>query len=718
MAVLTFSSVSYLTGFLLSGLCAFFLLIRKEKYETTLHLGWVFLYCSLLELSFLLGTSFFHPLSFLHRWLSLPSAFLLCAHLCLYFFLLNSQASEKTGRILLGAGYFLALSILVLHIVGTIFAKPVYDFGGGVYDVIHRADERVIFWFGILYVCVILLFGVWRGFQAHRSDVQLMALSLWVPFLLLLGTTILFHLKEIAYPIDRAIGLSFWNPIFLTALFLAWLIHLRASGEAFSLRSPILLGIILLILFVFQGSSWLFLQPGLESFNETVKEKLKAQDLSPDSYLLSVQDNEGFVLTTSGGLETSFFAESKRDLILSFIWNNPSALNKEFPSYAKVAESLKGTEKYSENLINFSKGLEKIRKKIRNLPPKDMREGILEQISPEVKDEKLSLFLKILSGSVKNSSAEGEALRGFTLDQMRELVPEGEPHFRRIPGLAMGEYYYSIIQKSPGKTQMKEIGIPYQEFLAFETGLLKKPVLAFLVCILLFSIAINSFFSFFVIHPLDRLYSALELATEGDLQRELHPEAWDEIGSLADQFNRMIQSVRTEEGSEYSPFSRTGVASGSSEGISSWKEISDRIKGTSSVSELRKFLSDLQGSQDSHPVRSKLILKLGLKIKDYQTAYMAAQELRKMGIVKDPEMLFILSYCAKKTGDIKEAIRLSEELRSISEGHTQNNLHLADMYYHTNRLDEARDLAIQIRKEQGPSAAVTKLLNAIEKKGA
>ncbi|WP_367898315.1 tetratricopeptide repeat protein [Leptospira sp. WS58.C1] len=718
MFVLTFSSVSYLTGFLLSGLCAFFLLSRREKYETTLHLGWVFLYSALLELSFLLGTSFFHPLSFLHRWVSLPSAFLICAHLCLYFFLLNSQASEKTGRILLGAGYFLALSILVLHIIGTIFSKPVYDFGGGVYDVIHRPNERVIFWFGIFYVSLILLFGAWRGFQAHRSDVQLMALSFWVPFLLLLGTTILFHLKEIAYPLDRAIGLSFWNPIFLTALFLAWLIHLRASGEAFSLRSPILLGIILLLVFVFQGSSWLFLQPGLESFNETVKERLKAQDLSPDSYLLSVQDNDGFVLTASGGLETSLFAESKRDLILSFIWNNPSSLNKEFPSYAKVAESLKGSDKYSENLIGFSKYLEKFRKKIRNLPPKDIRDRILEQISPDGKEEKLALFLKILSGSVRNSSAEGEALRSFVLDQMRELVPEGEPRFRRIQGITMGEYYYSVIQKSPGKTQIKEIGIPYQEFLAFETGLLKKPVLAFLICLLLFAIAINSFFSFFVIQPLDRLYSALELATEGDLQRELHPEAWDEIGSLADQFNRMIQSIRTEESPEYSSFSQNEPVSRPSGVISSWKEISDRIKKTSSVSELRKFLSDLQGSHESHPVRSKLILKLGLKIKDYQTAYLAAQELREMGIVKDPEMLFILSYCAKKTGDIQEAIRLSEELRSISQSHTQNNLHLADMYYHTNRLDEARDLAIQIRKEQGPSAAVTKLLNAIEKKGA
>lgn len=618
----------------------------------------------------------------------------------------------------MGAGYFLALSILVLHIIGTIFSKPVYDFGGGVYDVIHRPNERVIFWFGIFYVSLILLFGAWRGFQAHRSDVQLMALSFWVPFLLLLGTTILFHLKEIAYPLDRAIGLSFWNPIFLTALFLAWLIHLRASGEAFSLRSPILLGIILLLVFVFQGSSWLFLQPGLESFNETVKERLKAQDLSPDSYLLSVQDNDGFVLTASGGLETSLFAESKRDLILSFIWNNPSSLNKEFPSYAKVAESLKGSDKYSENLIGFSKYLEKFRKKIRNLPPKDLRDRILEQISPDGKEEKLALFLKILSGSVRNSSAEGEALRSFVLDQMRELVPEGEPRFRRIQGITMGEYYYSVIQKSPGKTQIKEIGIPYQEFLAFETGLLKKPVLAFLICLLLFAIAINSFFSFFVIQPLDRLYSALELATEGDLQRELHPEAWDEIGSLADQFNRMIQSIRTEESPEYSSFSQNEPVSRPSGVISSWKEISDRIKKTSSVSELRKFLSDLQGSHESHPVRSKLILKLGLKIKDYQTAYLAAQELREMGIVKDPEMLFILSYCAKKTGDIQEAIRLSEELRSIAQSHTQNNLHLADMYYHTNRLDEAKDLAIQIRKEQGPSAAVTKLLNAIEKKGA
>ncbi|TGL60788.1 tetratricopeptide repeat protein [Leptospira sarikeiensis] len=716
MPVLTFSSVSYLTGFIVSGLCALFLLLRKEKYETTLHLGWVFLYCALLELSFFLGTSFFHPLSFLHRWISLPAAFLLCAHLCLYFFLLNSQASAKTGRILLGAGYVLALSILVLHIIGTIVAKPVYDFGGGVYDVVYRTDERIIFWFGIIYISIILLFGVWRGFQAHRSDIQLMALSLWVPFLLLLGTTILFHLKEIALPLDRAVGLSFWNPIFLTALFLAWLVHLRASGEAFSLRNPILLGIIILLLFVFQGSSWLFLQPGLESFNETVKERLKAQDLSPESYSLSLQENDGFILSASGGLETSYFAESKRDLILSFIWTSPSSLNKEFPSYAKVAESFKGSEKYSESLMSFSKSLEKTRKKIKALPSREIRESILEQISPEGKEEKLSLFLKILSGSVRNSSVEGETLRAFTLDQMRELIPEGEPRFRRVPGLPIGEYYYSVIQKSPGKTQMKEIGIPYKEYLSFETGLLKKPVLAFLICLLLFSIAANSFFSFFILHPLERLYSALELATEGDLQRELHPEAWDEIGSLADQFNRMIQAIRVEDGAGAWQNGRNDLSSGPV--INSWRDISDRIKRTNSVSELKRFLSDLQGSAESHPIRSKLILKLGLKIKDYQTAYLAAQELRAMGIVKDPEMLFILSYCAKKIGDLQEAIQLSEELRSISPEHTQNNLHLADMYYHTDRLEDARDLAIEIRKDQGPSAAVTKLLNAIEKKGA
>ncbi|TGK02883.1 HAMP domain-containing protein [Leptospira langatensis] len=714
MAVLTFASVSYLTGFILSGLCAFFLLARREKLETTQHLGWVFLYCALLQFSFLVGTSVYHPLSFLHRWVALPSAFLVFAHLSLYFFLLNPQATIRTGRILLGVGYLLALSVLILHIVGTIFSRPVYDFSGGVFDVIRRTDEKIIAWIGIVYLFSTLCFGVWRSFEAHRLDVRLMALSVWVPFLLLLGTTILYHFKEIAFPIDRAIALSFWNPIFLVALFLAWFVHLRASGEAFSLRAPILLGIILLLLFVFQGSSWLFIQPGLESFGDTVRERLKAQDLSSDSYSLTAQNNDGFILSASGGLEPSLFTESRKELILSFIWENPSSISKEYPAYSKVAESWKNSEKYSENLMDFSKSLEKVRKKIRNLPEKGIRAWILDVLNSEGKDEKLAQFMRILSESVKNSSAEGEALRALVLEQMRELVQDGEPRFRRITGIGSEEYYYSIIHKSPGKTQTKEIGIPYGEYLAFETGLLKKPLIAFLLCLLLFSIAANAFFSFFLLHPLERLYSGLELATEGDLQRELHPEAWDEIGSLADQFNRMIQSIRSGSDQEAWHTTELDPRNGSR---SSWKEIANKMKYTSSPQELRRMLIDLQNQSEPHPIRSKLILKLGLKIRDYKTAYLAAQELRSMGVVKDPEMLFILSYCAKKIGDLQEAIRLAEEVRSILPQHIQNKLHLAEMYYHANRLSEAQELAIEIRREQGSSPAVTKLLNAIEKKG-
>lgn len=712
MAVLTFASVSYLTGFILTGLCSLFLLLKKEKLESTRHLGWIFLFGALLEFSYLCGTSFFHPLSFLHRWVSLPATFLLFAHLGSYFYLLNPQSSERNGRILLGAGYALALAILVFHIVGTILGNPSYDFAGGTFDVIHRGDERILAYTGIFYLFIILGFGAWRAFQAHRNDVKLMALSLWVPFLLLFGTTILFHFREIAFPIDRAVANSFWNPIFLIALFLAWLVHLRASGESFSLRVPLLIGITLLLLFVFQGSSWLFLQPSLESFRSTVEERQKAEDLPAGSYTLSVQDGGGFGLSVSGGLDPSVFQESKRELILSFLWESPSAISKEFPAYSKLGESLQGTEKYSENLIQFSKGLEKFRRKIRNLREKNLRENLLEVLVAKEKEEKLFQFLKIVSGSVRNSSLEGEPLRAFVLDQIRELVPEGEPRFRRISGI-FPEYYYSIIHLSPGKTQAKEIGIPLKDYLAFETGLLKKPVLAFLLCLLLFGISTNAFISFFLLHPLERLYSGLELATEGDLQRELHPEAWDEIGSLADQFNRMIESVRsgnTVENWSSSPQKNSGGGT--------WRDFLERINSAYSNGELREIIFDLKTNGDSSPQIAKLIVKAGLKAKDYESAYNAAKELHSTGVVSDPEMLFILSYCAKKKGDLDEAIRLSEELRELLPKHQQNRLHLAEMYYHSERFSEAMDLAVEIRKEEGASPVVTKLLNAIEKKRA
>ncbi|EPG65227.1 HAMP domain-containing protein [Leptospira wolffii] len=714
MPVLTFASVSYLTGFILTGLCSLFLLIRKEKLETTAHLGWVFLYGSLLELSYLIGTSFFHPLAFLHRWVSLPAAFLLFAHLGSYFFLLKPQVSLRNGRIFLGAGYVLALSVLIFHVVGTIFSHPVYDFSGWTFDIISRPDEKVLAGVGIFYLFGILIFGAWRAFQAHRSDIKLLALGLWMPFVLLLGTTILFHSKEIAFPIDRAIALSFWNPVFLVALFLAWFVHLRASGEAFSLRFPFLLGIVLLLLLVFLGSSWLFLQPSLESFRNTVEERQKAEDLPIGSYTLSVQENGGFVLTTSGGLDSSPFAEAKRELILSFLWENPNLIAKEFPAYSKLGESLKGSEQYSENLIGFSKGLERLRKKVKNLPEKNLRENILDSLITDESDPNLIHFLRVVSGTVRNSSAEGESLRALVVDQIRELVPEGEPRFRRIPGV-FGEYYYSIIHKSPGKTQAREIGIPLGDYLKFQTGLLRKPLLAFLLCLILFGLCANGFLSFFLLRPLERLYSGLELVTEGDLNRELHPEAWDEIGSLADQFNRMIESIRS--GGESESWENS-VDPEDRKSSFSFKEILSRINSSDSTLELKSIVSELRNLPNSNPQRSKLIVKAALKAKDYESAYSAAEELRSSGSVADPELLFVLSYCAKKKGDAITAIRLAEELRKILPRHSQNRLHLAEMYYHSGRFAEAQDMAVEIRMEEGASPAVSKLLNAIEKKNA
>ncbi|WP_039948443.1 tetratricopeptide repeat protein [Leptospira fainei] len=710
MTVLTFASVCYLTGFIVSGLCAFFLLSPKEKLESTVHLGWVFLYFALMQLAFLVGTSFFYPISFLHRWISIPSAILACTHLLAYFYFLNPQSSHKSGRSLLTGGFLLALGSLILHVLRTVPFPPSYDFSGNVFDVIRLGDERILAWILSSYLGAALILGAVRAFQAPRADIKLMAVSLWVPFLLLFGTTLLFHTKEIAIPIDRAMALSFWNPLFLTALFIAWLVHLRASGEAFSVRNPLILGIILLLLFVFQGSSWLFLQPGLDSLRETVSERQKAEDLSPKSYTFTVQEASGFNSGVSGGLDPSLFTETKRDLILSFIWENPQLLMHEFPAYSEAGKNWIGNPEYSEKLIGLSKDLEKIRKKIKNLPEKELKEEAIAILNPDGRDATLAQYLKVLSGIVKNSPAEGESLRELILDQSRELVPDGEPRFRKIPGTEE-KYYYSLIQKSPGKTQAKETGIPYKDYLAFETKLLAKPLLAFLLCLFLFGIGIHAFLSFIIFHPLERLYSGLELATEGDLERELRAEAWDEIGSLADQFNRMIQSIRSAAANE------TGISGHHSVfKDSSWKETLQRIKLAHSPKELGQILTELESLPSSDPNRSKLILKAALKAKDYQRAYLAAEAIRALG-TNDPEVIFLTSYCLKKLGNRKEAIRLAEKVRSENPRHSQNRLHLAELYFLEGRLAEAQDIAVEIQTDEGVSPTLTKLLNAIEKKG-
>ncbi|TGK20902.1 HAMP domain-containing protein [Leptospira fluminis] len=706
MTVLTFASVCYLTGFIVSGLCAFFLLAPKDKFESTIHLGWVFLYFALMQAAFLVGTSLFYPISFLHRWISIPCSILACSHLISYFFFLNPQASVKTGRALLAGGFILALASLILHVLRTSALPPSYDFSGSSFDMIRIGDEKFLAWIVCTYLGGALILGAVRAFQAPRADLKLMAISLWVPFLLLFGTTLLFHAGEIALPVDRAMALSFWNPIFLVALFVSWLVHLRASGEAFSIKNPILLGIVLLLLFVFQGSSWLFLQPSLDSLRETVSERQKAEDLPPNSYTFTVNNTEEFSSGVTGSLNSSIFKETKRDLILSFLWENPKTVVSEYPAYSGVAETLKGSPEYAEKMAALSKDLEKFRKKIRALSETGLKEEALKILEAEGKREPLAQYLKILSGSIRNSSEKGEDLRESILDQMRELLPDGEPRFRTIPGTTE-KYYYSLIQKSPGKTQSKETGIPYKDYLAFQTKLLAKPLLAFLLCLLLFGIGIYAFLSFLLLRPLERLYSGLELATEGDLERELRAEAWDEIGSLADQFNRMIQSFRSAPGSN--------LPSAVSFHDGSWQEALQKIKMTDSPKELSGILSELEKFPSGDPNRAKLILKAALKAKDFGKALSAAEEIRRKG--HDSEATFLASYCLKKIGKRQDAIRLSEEVRLSNPRHSRNRLHLAELYFLEGRLSEAQDLASEIESDEGPSSTLTKLLNAIEKKG-
>ncbi|PJZ68333.1 HAMP domain-containing protein [Leptospira perolatii] len=736
MIVLTFASISYLTGAILTGLCSYFLLFRRDKLETTLQLGWIFLFCSILQISFLLGTSLYYQTSFLHRWIALPCVFLICTHLLNYFYLLHPQASPRFSRILIGSGYAFSFGILIFHIVRTLGGNSTYSFSGSVFEIIQHTDEKLIAWILILYLSGILIFGGIRAFQAYRIDLKLLALSIWVPFLLLLGTTIAFHAKEIAFPIERAFALSFWNPILLTALFLTWLVHLRASGEAFTLRTPLLLGILLLLLFVFQGSSWLFLQPGLDSFRDTIKERQKAEDLPKNSYTVTVQDSPGFPAGTFGESDLSLFSETRKDLILSFLWDKPKEISQEYPAYEKAAEDLnkvaKNSKEFEEKLLSLSKELEPYRRKVEHLREKGFKESVILLLNPEGHKKILSIYLQVLSGKVRNSPAEGDSLKILVLDQMREIVPDGEPRFRRIIG-TQAEYYYSIIQKSPGKTSAKEIGIPYSDYLKFQTGLLLKPLIAFLLCLILFGIGSYWFLSYLVFLPLDRLYSGLELVTEGDLNRELGAEAWDEIGSIADQFNRMIQAMRNSmdnllSGTNENPNKSEGAVSSMtrakndfSASISelpdrqySLQELFQQVKATSSPDQLKAILMQLE-SMPGGSNRSKLILKTALKLKDYRRALHSVETLLEFG-KSDPELLFLSSYCHKKIGEYEKAIELAEQTQEISPQHSQNRLHLAELYYLSGNLEKATQLATKIRMEEGPSPTLSKLLNAIEKK--
>ena len=562
-----FFSIGALIPVVFHLLVTLFFFSIPEKSRATYHLGYAYLFATLLNFAYVIAASHYHPAAAYHRWLSVGVIMLAQTHFTLFIYNYPKPGSLKIEHRLWACQYFVSFAITAAFIYVTLQSASIYHFDGHYWD--FDADE-ISKWIGVV-LCLYLVPFTGIFFYKMVAIVgreRMVILLLGIAYLVGGLTPAIANALSREGLIDRHFFQITWAMFNIFGFFFLAIIYINNTRDKSTFMAKIIGISMLTFLVLLQGISYLSLNDKDTAYDEIHRHQINRIIADPDYYppdlsYMAVYDLVSGAVTMpylkgsqpidkrriARDMENTLFAEQivqsagERRIIDSAETqsNHLKGYTRSLDAFfAQSDKSPPDTDSVRKHLAWMNFYTEYYRRKVANIPAKEFQGGLRSFLS--ARNLRLAHFEDVIRQHLAESASEGEKLKSEILDYLQPLRYSGDRFYREFS--SEPRHMVAFMHYDKGRERIYEFGFDYIAYRMYIHPTATKMIALLFGLLFFVLIGFRLFFLGTFISPMRHLLGAVKKVNQGNLDVVVPVRAGDEIGYLSETFNQMVDSVK------------------------------------------------------------------------------------------------------------------------------------------------------------------------------
>ena len=272
---LTYFSVSSLIGLFLGFTLSAYFLFLKGASRAMRHIGIVLLMAALMNLAYLLSSTFIHPLSAFHRWLTVPVGCMMAIHTVHVFLSYPANDHPRLSRWILIVQYLTMVAASLFFYAGSFAAPVVFHFDGHYWDFVVDRPTRIVGAVILANTVLMLVVGPWKAYLARGRE-------RWTALAMLAALFSCGFLQGLTNTLSRegVIGRDLFQTTFsltiVLGLFSVVIIFINNTRDRTSFMAKILGISMVTLLLVMQALSFAVLRERTRAYDELRRQEARA----------------------------------------------------------------------------------------------------------------------------------------------------------------------------------------------------------------------------------------------------------------------------------------------------------------------------------------------------------------------------------------------------------------------------------------------------------
>lgn len=575
-----FYSFGTLLVTIFTSLFATFFLTLPNKSKSTFHLGLAFFFLSLFNLGYLVASSYYHPNAAYHRWLTggfiLPSIL----HFGQFYFYYPRNTHPRAARMALRIQYFIAILTVLVFVFVTAQSGKKFHFTGHYWDFDAELASKLLAVMIILFsVANFIVTGVWRAFTVkgkERRVIFLMVFAMCVAGFVPNYTNIASRDGQL----ERATYLLSLVICFVLGFFMISIVYINSTRDKTSFMAKIVSITMVTVMLILQALSVITMKDQDIDYDiakqEHIERIIKSKEyFSEVEFILQLDIEKDQLKETQYHSSINLNLNQIRiDLRNTSLYDRISHLSSQgfresllivlkstHPEFSGYKNSIlafleanpdKEGNLLKEQLFQYIDELNLlafiVSNKMRSVSDSNLCSGALSLLKSQ---KKFIHFSNIIQEKMEGCLWEGKEIEPSLYRQeinkyFRYFKPSLSRHYRNSNhSYDSQRHFVSYSYFDPYRNIVSEVGFSY---LGYRTHIDKLATNQQIILILVVFVIIGLYPLFFrgsLINPLKTLLNGVEKVNKGNLVVEVPVKVQDEIGFLADSFNRMVVSIRS-----------------------------------------------------------------------------------------------------------------------------------------------------------------------------
>ncbi len=568
-AYINFFATAALIATLFNIAVVLYFLIMPKKSKATTDLILIYFFIVFQNIGYLITSSIYHPLSAYHRWLTVFSVIPGLMYIVQFFFHFPEERNTRTARIILAIQWLISIAVNAVFVINSLEADKIFRFDGHYWDFDLDPLSYIVSFVIIGYILTCIAAGIWRIIVTERQNKK-PVLYMLICFLIITVVPGLANSLSREGTITRDIFQITWNMVTVLGFFLAVTVYTNITRNRTTIMANIVGISMVAFLVVFQGLSYYTSLEREETYDMIQKQKTARSIIDHEyhpadlKYLVCYSEPvKGSKPLFSGDplpsrsniryeLANTLMHEKLNDLPDNAFYEKMTKLiavsHPYFKGYrsaiTQYADLLPPCKKKGKRyLMKYFNRLNTItayhRFKINELPVENFRGALLTYLGKT--KQSFDPFKLAIIEFMDSTRINGNELRGEVMKYLAPMEVAGVRLYR----LGLGdEHFVSYEVADIGASLIYEAGFSYFDYRAYIHSSSVKLVYALMTVIILVMVGFPLFFRGALVQPLHDLLTGVRRVDEGNMEVPVPVKMEDEIGFLANAFNKMVASVR------------------------------------------------------------------------------------------------------------------------------------------------------------------------------